>query len=305
MTTKKATKQTAEEAAQAAADAAAAAKELEHITASANNELDVLAEQHPELQLDIPSPTRDLAVALMVKYNPDASPHCTYSFNAGRNALTLRLKQWPQLRVHIDRDCAVEITNRTYWNKETPREIVPAAERNWKPFWVKRLFTTPTAKAVEQIAKWLATNGDHVNSAVISEIERMKESQKEIQAKIAQEWNSLLGDLPIPEEGNDVVITYNSLPYNITVTAGQVRINANSNELRLSINIKPQRKGQLAALTAMLNDIMAQLAEIPEDVPSSQMGASALVLNMTDYDITLPEDEPGKIIKIVLPEPEA
>ncbi|MCB9118002.1 MAG: hypothetical protein H6639_23860 [Caldilineaceae bacterium] len=296
------TKKAADTTAQAADDAAAATKQIERITADANHELAVLAEQHPELQLDSPAPTRDLAVALMVKYHPDASPHCTYSFNAGHNALTLRLKQWPQLRVYIDRECAVEITNRTYWSKDTPRGVIPAAERNWKPFWAKRLYTTPTAKAVEQIARWLAANGDHVNKAVASEIERMKESLARVQAKIAQEWSNLLGDLPMPEEGGDVVITHNSLPYNATVTAGQVRIYADRQDLRLSISIGPQRKGQLAALTAMLNDVLVQLAQIPDDVPSQQMGASALILNLTDYDIRLPDEEPGKIITLVLPE---
>lgn len=302
MTTKK-IKKTTDTTAQAGADTAAA-KELEIITADVNHELDVLAEQHPELQLNISSPTRDLAVALMVKYHPDASAHCSYSFTAGRRALTLRLKQWPELRVRISQECAVEITNRTYWNNDTPRNIIPAAERDWKPFWVKRLYTTPTAKAAEQIARWLAQNGDHVNNAVTNEIERMKGSLEKVQARIAQEWSNLLGDLPMPEEGKDVVVTHNSLPYNATVTAGQVRIYADRQDLKLSISIGPQRKGQLAALTAMLNDVMVQLAQIPDDVPSQQMGASALILNLTDYDIGLPDDESGKILTIVLPEPQ-
>ena len=296
------TKKAADTATQAAADAAAATKELERITADANHELDVLAEQHPELQLDIPSPTRDLAVALMVKYHPDASAHCTFSFNAGRNALTLRLKQWPQLRVYIDRECTVEITNRTYWSMDTLRGIIPAAERNWKPFWAKRLYTTPTAKAVEQIARWLAANGDHVNNAVASEIERMRRGLGEIQTIMVKEWTNLLGDLPMPEEGGDVVITQNSLPYSVTVTAGQVRIYANNNELNLTIDIGPQRKWQLAAVAAMINDMMLQLDQVPKTVPSSQMGASALIMDLTDYDIRLPDDDPGKLITIALPE---
>ena len=296
------TKKAADTTAQAADDAAAATKQIERITADANHELAVLAEQHPELQLDSPAPTRDLAVALMVKYHPDASPHCTYSFNAGHNALTLRLKQWPQLRVYIDRECAVEITNRTYWSKDTPRGVIPAAERNWKPFWAKRLYTTPTAKAVEQIARWLAANGDHVNKAVTNEIERMRESLARVQARIAQEWSNLLGDLPMPEEGGDVVITQNSLPYSVTVTAGQVRIYANNNELNLTIDIGPQRKWQLAAVAAMINDMMLQLDQVPKTVPSSQMGASVLIMDLTDYDIRLPDDDPGKLITIALPE---
>ncbi|MCB0053924.1 MAG: hypothetical protein KDE24_30755 [Caldilinea sp.] len=296
------TKKAADTATQAAADAAAATKELERITADANHELDVLAEQHPELQLDIPSPTRDLAVALMVKYHPDASPHCTYSFNAGRNTLTLRLKQWPQLRVYIDRKCEVQISNRTYWGKDTSYTIIPAAERNWKPFWTKRAYTTPTAKVVQQIVRWLAANGDHVNNAVTNEIERMKENLGDIQAKMTQGWSNLLGDLPMPEEGGDVVIAHNNLPYSVTVTAGKVRIYANNNELNLTIDIGPQRKWQLAAVAAMINDMMLQLDQVPKTVPSSQMGASALIMDLTDYDIRLPDDDPGKLITIALPE---
>jgi len=294
MTSKKTNKKTTDSATQATANAAAATKELERITADANHELDVLAEQHPELQLDIPSPTRDLAVALMVKYHPDASPHCTFSFNAGRNALTLHLKQWPQLRVYIDRECTAEITNRTYWSKDTLRGAIPAAKRNWKPFWTKRLYTTPTAKAMEQIARWLAANGDHVNNAVTSEIERMKESLAGVQARIAQEWSNLLGDLPMPEKSENNFITHNSLPYSISVTAGKVRIYATSNELNLTINIGPQRKWQLAAVAAMINDMMVQLDQVPRTVPSSQMGASALVMDLTNYDIELPNSEPGQ-----------